>query len=366
MDTNTDINGPPKASNNRIAIALDMDGVLVNGNEPVPGAQETLARLQHDNVPFIFLTNSGGVMEKANVDKLASRLGNISFEESQCIQSHTPFRALVDEYKDKTILVIGGHGDKIREVAQEYGFGHVLTTSDIVAQYEYVHPFAEISKSHHQEFGRKWDPSRPVKVSAIMVWSSPRDWYLDLQVTLDLLLSAGGVVNTRSELNGNPELPNNGYLQEDQPKLFFSNPDFEFSNKHDHPRLAQGGFREALRGIWNHATNRAQLDFSSCGKPTHITSQYAEHALQKLVAANPNFEGNDDFTICLVGDNPAADIAAVNAANSADSPCTHRWCSVLVETGVYRAGTVPAHTPDHIAKDVKAAVEWALENAGTK
>jgi len=35
------------------------------------------------------------------------------------VQSHTPFAGL-DEYKDKTVLVVGGDGDKCREVAERY------------------------------------------------------------------------------------------------------------------------------------------------------------------------------------------------------------------------------------------------------
>jgi len=37
------------------------------------------------------------------------------------IQSHTPFADLV-EYKDKTILVVGGDEDKCRVVAERYVF----------------------------------------------------------------------------------------------------------------------------------------------------------------------------------------------------------------------------------------------------
>ena len=38
------------------------------------------------------------------------------------IQSHTPFADL-DEYKNKTILVVGGDEDKCRVVAERYVFG---------------------------------------------------------------------------------------------------------------------------------------------------------------------------------------------------------------------------------------------------
>ncbi|KAH8898339.1 HAD-superfamily hydrolase [Thozetella sp. PMI_491] len=345
-----------------VAFAFDIDGVLVNGKKPVPGARETLLKLQRNKIPFICLTNSGGVTEKANLDKLALRLGDISFDETQIVQSHTPFRALLPEYADKTILALGGHGDSIRQLAKDYGFKHVVTSSDITMDWEHVHPFPEMTKDHHQVHGRKWDRDHPLKIAAILIWSSPRDWCLDLQITLDLLLSAGGVMGTRSAKNGDCSLPNNGYLQDGQPKLFFCNPDFEWSTQHQHPRLAQGGFREALRGLWQHATKgEAELDFTLCGKPTETTYLYAERVLQDYYAANPGRLPKNIRAVYMIGDNPESDIAGANAY---ESRYGSQWRSILVETGVYVAGSLPAYAPHFKAKTVNDAVELALEEEG--
>lgn len=353
-------NNNQKRSANTVAFAFDIDGVLVNGKNPIPGARETLIHLQENDIPFIFLTNSGGVTEKVNLEKLALRLGDITFHESQIVQSHTPFLSLLPEYRNKTILVLGGCGNNIREVANAYGFTRVVTSSDIVVQYEGVHPFPELTKNHHDQHGREWDGNHPLQIEAVMIWSSPRDWCLDLQVTLDLLLSTNGVVGTRSEKNGNAALPNNGYLQDGQPKLFFCNPDFEWSTTYKYgPRLAQGAWKEALLGVWNHATKGAKLDLTMCGKPTHTMYQYGERALQDIIATNPNFGGNI-HTVVMIGDNPESDIAG---ANTYKSQCGYQWQSVLVETGVHPAGAVPSHTPDHTTKNVKEAVEWVLSQA---
>ena len=350
-----------KRRGGNIAFAFDIDGVLVHGANPIPGARDTLVRLQQEGIPFIFLTNSGGVTEKVNIEKLAMRLGDISFNESQIVQSHTPFHALVNEYRDKTILVLGGFGDNVRDVASAYGFRSVVTSSDLARQDEHLNPFPEMTKAHHAKYGRKQDAGQPLQVSAILVWSSPRDWCLDLQVTLDLLLSSKGVFNTRSDLNGNSDLPNNGFLQDEQPKLFFCNPDFEWATKHQHPRLAQGAFREALCGIWKQATNgAADLKFTMYGKPSHTTYQYGERALQNLLASSSAFEGKAIEKVFMIGDNVFSDIAG---ANTYQSEAGYRWLSVLVKTGVYRAGTIPVYTPNYIAKDVGAAVEWAIAHS---
>lgn len=53
---------------------LDLDGVVYVGDEAVPGAAETVARLEADGVPFRFLTNTTSRPRSAIVDKL-TRLG---------------------------------------------------------------------------------------------------------------------------------------------------------------------------------------------------------------------------------------------------------------------------------------------------
>jgi len=65
--------------------------------------------------------------------------------------------------------------------------------------------------------------------------------------------------------------------------------------------------------------------------------------------------------VFMVGDNPESDI---RGANEFQSPYGTEWWSVLVKTGVFKAGTVPAHKPKTIVDDVLGAVKWALEQEG--
>ena len=58
------------------------------------------------------------------------------------VQSHTPF-ADMHEYKNKTVMVVGGDEDKCRVVAEKYGFKTVVTPSDILAAYPEVWPFSQ-------------------------------------------------------------------------------------------------------------------------------------------------------------------------------------------------------------------------------
>lgn len=103
-----------------------IDGVLLRSSTPLPHASETLSYLQSHRIPFILLTNGGGKHESERVSDL-SRLLGISLDTSMFVQSHTPFAELVDSttskedstpLKDKTVLVVGGDGDKCRRVAE--------------------------------------------------------------------------------------------------------------------------------------------------------------------------------------------------------------------------------------------------------
>lgn len=100
-----------------------IDGVLLRSSSPIPGASDALAYLYKHKIPFILLTNGGGKHESARVAELSKKLG-VPLTEENFVQSHTPFRQLVEgsneiqSLEDKTILVTGGDGDKCRQVAE--------------------------------------------------------------------------------------------------------------------------------------------------------------------------------------------------------------------------------------------------------
>lgn len=60
----------------------------------------------------------------------------------------------------------------------------------------------------------------------------------------------------------------------------------------------------------------------------------------------------------MVGDNPNSDVAGAVAA---DKISHISWKSILVESGVYKAGTVPEHVPTTIKADVMEAVKWIIQ-----
>jgi hypothetical protein len=137
---------------------------------------------------------------------------------------------------------------------------------------------------------------------------------LDATLILDLLLSHQGTMGTISPLNGDSTLPNKGYQQDGQPKLYFSNPDLWWAAKYHLPRLGQGGFREALEGLWTAVAGKdVKLGKEIIGKPYARTYQFAEKRL--ITHRNGIFGDRKEAVntplkrVYMVGDNPGMCLA---------------------------------------------------------
>ncbi|KAF2257512.1 cat eye syndrome critical region protein 5 precursor [Lojkania enalia] len=359
----------PPSTVPEFAFAFDIDGVLVRSSDPLPRAHQALSYLQSQLIPFILLTNGGGKHESERVSDLSQKL-QIPLNTSMFVQSHTPFASL-DEYKNKTILVVGGDADNCRHVAEKYGFTTVVTPFDILAAYPAIWPFSQHLLPYYRPFARPLpapiDPSSPstsLKIDAIFVYNDSRDWGLDTQIIKDILLSKSGIMGTLSPKNGKSAFPNRGYQQDGQPPLYFSNPDLLWAAKYHLPRLGQGGFREALEGVWEALTggqrNGVKLEKVVIGKPHRPTYEFAEKRLiehRKALLAKHGGRLGHLKRVYMVGDNPESDILG---GNSYKSPYKTDWVSVLVSTGVYVEGTVPAHAPRMVVGDVWDAVRWAV------
>ncbi|KAI0105650.1 HAD-like domain-containing protein [Nemania sp. FL0031] len=382
------------------AFAFDIDGVLLHVAKPIPGAIETLKYLQHHDIPFILLTNGGGKHESERVEDLSNRLG-VPLSTANFVQSHTPFEELVDKcwsesdvdghmqlepsngdgiagLADKNILITGSDPAKSRLIAEAYGFRSVITPADILVAHPTIFPFERLLKTTYADTARPLPCPNP-KIDAIFVFNDPRDWALDTQIILDLLLSKDGVLGTYSPKNGRAEHENHGWQVDGQPKLYFSNHDLFWSATYHLPRFGQGAFQAALAGIWRQITGgRAELKRTTIGKPYARTYGYAEKVLAEWRAGllkkrhSHSGDGSDRSDgahtqplarVYMVGDNPESDI---RGANDYVSPHGTEWASILVRTGVWskeRDGE-PKHKPDVIVDDVKSAVEWAVKREG--
>ena len=115
-----------QSSSSILILECSIDGVLVRSSEPLPRAKKALSYLQKQRIPFILLTNGGGKHEAERVADLSERL-EVPLDTRMFVQSHTPFATRVHGdgttagLKDKCILVVGGEGDRCRQVAERYG-----------------------------------------------------------------------------------------------------------------------------------------------------------------------------------------------------------------------------------------------------
>ncbi|KAG8698034.1 hypothetical protein FRC08_006170 [Ceratobasidium sp. 394] len=143
--------GLHKSSNNKppVAVAFDIDGVLVRGRTPIPAAHKAIKILRGENelgveIPFILLTNGGGVTEDQRAVALSKQLST-EIKASQVLQAHTVVKSLAQKYIGKPVLVLGGIGDSVRRVAESYGFD-AYTPFDVLAWNKDVSPLHRLSE----------------------------------------------------------------------------------------------------------------------------------------------------------------------------------------------------------------------------
>lgn len=328
-----------------MAFAFDIDGVLAHGNEPIEEAKEALKMLNGDNelgikIPYILLTNGGGKTEAARCQQLSEIL-ECPISTDQFVQSHTPMQALSDYYD--TVLVCGGEGQKIREVAENYGFKNVVHPKDILAWDPTVSPWGVFTEQDRAE-AKPRDFSK-IKFDAILVFADSRDYQTDFQLIIDLLLANDGQMLTRSEDPVANRIP-----------IYFSQGDLVFPTNHKGPtRLTLGAFRIAIEAQYKALTGH-DLERVVYGKPEEATYKYADEVLRSWLQQIHD-RSELPQNVYMVGDNPASDICGGNM---------HGWNTCLVRTGVFQGGENDENSPanfgvfPNVLEAVKAAVRKEL------
>ena len=93
----------------RKAFLLDMDGVLVHGRRPIPGAPEFIGRLLAANIPFLVITNNPMYTPRDLSHRLASEGMNIP-EQNLFTSAMATAQFLVSQRPNGTAFVIGEVG----------------------------------------------------------------------------------------------------------------------------------------------------------------------------------------------------------------------------------------------------------------
>lgn len=249
----------------------------------------------------------------------------------------------------KTVLVVGGEGEKCRLVAEGYGFIDVVTPGDISKDNKHTTPFRKLTdqethNSRVRNFGEQ-------EIEAIFVFADSLNWAADLQIIIDLLTSKHGRLGTRSE------------NYDEGPPIFFSHNDTVWSTNHEHPRLGMGALRTSVESIYKSITGK-DLVSTAYGKPQVGTFQFATRLLQQWRKDTHGIDKPPE-TVYFVGDTPESDIRGSNEFN--ESPYAENdWYSILVRTGVFKEGTKPRFTPRATVDNVLDAVKHGIKREMSK
>ncbi|ODQ48568.1 hypothetical protein PICMEDRAFT_70194 [Pichia membranifaciens NRRL Y-2026] len=326
-----------------IGFVFDIDGVLLKGKKRIAEATEIITYLSKKKIPFILLTNGGGMTEKKRIDfiNMTLQLTETPIHEDQLIQAHTPMKTLIPHHK--RVLICGGPKDDVREVAEGYGFEDVIRPVDLIRANPTIWPYHMFTDEQIEEWGR--DPASSkldvdgtgcgenLPIDSVLCFNDSRAIGAELQVILDLLNSEDGVLGTRRTYkSGKPSIP-----------IVFSNNDFLWSNEYKQPRFAMGALKIAVLTIYE-KINGQKLEQLTLGKPEKVCYDYAHHILidwRKVLLGEkqpgnlclPQLNDppiNTPFKkVYMVGDNPESDITGGNNYN---------WGTILVRTGVYQEG----------------------------
>ncbi|KDR75303.1 hypothetical protein GALMADRAFT_249318 [Galerina marginata CBS 339.88] len=288
----------------------------------------------------MLLTNGGGLGEHERCRNLSTQFG-VHISPSQYCQAHTILKSFSPKYSNTPVLVLGGQLDKVRQVANAYGYHKAYTTLDVLAWNPSVWPFHTLSEAERQVV-------QPVDffktpISAIFVYHDPRNWALDVQIACDVIQSAGII--------GGPYQPLD--KQKDPVKLVFCNPDLVWRSDFNRPRIGQGAFKQAFQAVFKALTG-SEYPHVQFGKPTEATYEFAEDMLRaRIKELYPENTSSILRPVYMIADNPESDIAGAEAVG---------WPSILVKTGVYDPSQgPPSHLPTYLAEDVEEAVNWAIQ-----
>ena len=338
---------PPSSSfTDKYAFAFDIDGVLIRGGKPIPEAIEAMRVLNGKNaygikIPYIFVTNGGGKSEQDRCLDLSKQL-EMEVSPGQFICGHTPMREMAEKYQ--TVLVVGGEGEKCREVAEGYGFKDVCTPGDIIKDNKNTTPFRKLTVEEDQN--SRLRNFAEVEIEAILVFADSRAWASDQQIILDLLTSKHGRLGTRSE------------NYDEGPPIFFSHNDMVWATSHDSSRLGMGALRMNIECLFKGITGK-DLVSTAFGKPQIGTFQFATRLLQQWRRDTCGIDRPPE-TVYFVGDTPESDIRGTNEYNESDVS-ENTWYSILVRTGVFREGSKPRFTPEVTVDSVLDAVKHGIE-----
>ena len=328
--------------------AIDLDGVVYRlapgGYEVVPGAVQAIKELRAAGCRHCFLTNGTGSTEAEKARMLGEKIGFEIPAGDIVLPSTALMRALRESGhgpeapspRGGAMLVVASDEAQAAELMESYGYGPPGS-----GRWVSLEAFAEASPhltpckaragggggGGGAGSGSGTGSIAPPEIDLVLILSEPGDWYVSMQVLVDVLRSSGGVPGAENEVDISVPLAEDAksalsaFSTAQQPVgLLVGNPDYDYGATHSLPRLTQGAFTLCLAQLYERSVGRA-LKLTEYGKPTPGVYTCVEEMLQR----------REHEIIVGVGDNPLSDIAGANSRGAG-------WTSCLVRTGCYREG----------------------------
>ncbi|KAM9375738.1 haloacid dehalogenase-like hydrolase domain-containing 5 [Pholidichthys leucotaenia] len=278
-------------------LLFDIDGVLVRGRTPIPGAQQCFRNLVDRNgkykVPVVFVTNAGNSMRQAKAELLSHML-EVEVSPDQVMMSHSPLRMFTQFHK--MCVLVSGQGP-VEEVAHNLGFEDVITIEMLREAY----PILDVV-DHNRRPKDHIPPTKGLRpIDAVILFGEPIRWETNLQLIVDVLLTNGSPDNTWSS------------TQSSHIPILACNMDLLWMAEAKNPRFGHGMFLVCLENLYKKVTG-CELKYDALiGKPSVVTYNYAELLIRKQ--AERLGWSTPVKRLYAIGDNPMADIYGANLYN---------------------------------------------------
>ncbi|CAI2373274.1 unnamed protein product [Moneuplotes crassus] len=355
------------------AIVTDIDGVMIRGGVQVGNSAKAVTTLKTplkqlnptrfghlsaEKVPFICLTNGGGMMEEKKAESVNNILGlqaPYEFRGEDMVICSTPLKEIAYKYENEYV-VVSGFGDVVN-VAYNYGFKKALHIHEYSALFPFLSPLTTKYKDQaildahleamQKRLGSSFDIAEVQKkgvssipVKACIAFHDVSEMEESLQIFCDLIVSKDGIPGSKRSM-ADPQVVD----------VYTTNPDLLYSAAFSLQRFGQGIFEYCLEDLFNRTYGFAP-EIIQYGKPNKNTFQYCQKICEKAASK----EGLGISNFYMIGDNPLADIKGANQMG---------WTSILVKTGNYQpeeGQTNDLENPaTHVVDNFSQAIELILE-----
>ncbi|KAI0978767.1 hypothetical protein GJ496_001033 [Pomphorhynchus laevis] len=322
--------------NHPFAMIFDIDGVVLKGHSLIAGAREAIQKLNANNIPFIFLTNSD-----SNEDDKAKQLSvalSVHIDPYKVISAYSPMRMFTSLHSKRIV-----------------GFTNLVTLEDICSRFPEL-DYIDKLKRHFVGFTPSVDPNESSDqfdhILGVLLMGCPILWESNIQIILDLVATGGNLSRPRSY-----RLP-----------FYVCNQDLTWKAAASRPRIGHGSFVTVLEHLMKLTLGVSLQRDVVTGKPELITYDYLQALMRKHKLQSRS--------LYFVGDNPSADIqgannfrkylsnrysAVVDCENSSDHEHVH---SILLKSGIFVDNDISSlpesEKPDFLCEDIYEAVNVAF------